>query len=76
MIKLKNNILKEKKKLFEVVSNPEFLREGEAIRDFRFPDRIVVGSNNKKVIKKLKSLYEPLIKKGANFFQQIEEELN
>jgi len=51
-----------------VVSNPEFLREGEAIRDFRFPDRIVVGSNNKKVIKKLESLYEPLIKKGAKFF--------
>ena len=42
-------ILKKKqKKFFEVVSNPEFLREGEAIRDFRFPDRIVVGSNNKK----------------------------
>ena len=45
---------KKRKKLFEVVSNPEFLREGEAIRDFRFPDRIVIGSNSKKVIKKLK----------------------
>ena len=56
------------KKLFEVVSNPEFLREGEAIRDFRYPDRIVVGSNNKKVTKKLESLYEPLIKKGSIFF--------
>jgi len=59
---------KKKKKLFEVVSNPEFLREGDAIRDFRFPDRIVVGSNNKKITKKLESLYEPLIKKGAVFF--------
>ena len=59
---------KSKRKLFEVISNPEFLREGEAIRDFRFPDRIVVGSSNKKVIKKLESLYEPLIKKGAKFF--------
>ena len=58
----------KKKKLFEVISNPEFLREGEAIRDFRFPDRIVVGSNNKKATSKLKSLYEPLIKKGAKFF--------
>jgi len=56
------------KKGFEVISNPEFLREGEAIRDFRFPDRIVVGSNNKNVTKKFKSLYEPLIRKGANFF--------
>jgi UDPglucose 6-dehydrogenase len=54
--------------LFDVISNPEFLREGEAIRDFRFPDRIVVGSDNKKVFKKMKFLYEPLIKKGAKFF--------
>ena len=59
---------KTRKQLFEVVSNPEFLREGEAIRDFRFPDRIVVGSNNKKVTKKLESLYGPLVKKGAKFF--------
>jgi len=59
---------KKAKKFFEVVSNPEFLREGEAIRDFRFPDRIIVGTSNKKVIKKLKLLYEPLIKKGAKFF--------
>ena len=58
---------KVKKKMFEVVSNPEFLREGEAIRDFRFPDRIIVGSNNKKVTKKIESLYNPLIKKGAKF---------
>jgi len=59
---------KKRKKLFEIVSNPEFLREGEAIRDFRFPDRIIIGTNNKKVTKKLQSLYEPLIKKGAKFF--------
>lgn len=59
---------RKKKKMFEVVSNPEFLREGEAIRDFRFPDRIVVGSNSKKIMRKIESLYEPLIKKGAIFF--------
>ena len=59
---------KKSRKMFEVVSNPEFLREGEAIRDFRFPDRIIVGSNKKKITKKLESLYEPLIKKGAVFF--------
>ena len=56
------------KKLFEVVSNPEFLREGEAIRDFRYPDRIVIGSNNNKIAKKLEFLYAPLIKKGSIFF--------
>ena len=67
--KIEKIILKKKsKKFFEIVSNPEFLREGEAIRDFRFPDRIVIGSNNNKVVKKLQSLYEPLIKKGAKFF--------
>jgi len=67
--KIEKIILKRKKrKMFEVVSNPEFLREGDAIRDFRFPDRIVIGSNNNKVTKKLENLYEPLIKKGAKFF--------
>ena len=59
---------KKRRKLFEVISNPEFLREGEAIRDFRFPDRIIVGSNNKKITKRLEILYDPLIKKGAKFF--------
>ena len=59
---------KVKKTLFDVVSNPEFLREGEAIRDFKYPDRIVIGSNNNKIFKKMELLYEPLIKKGAKFF--------
>ncbi len=59
---------KVKKSLFDVISNPEFLREGEAIRDFKYPDRIVIGSNNNKIFKKMELLYEPLIKKGAKFF--------
>ena len=59
---------KVKKSLFDVISNPEFLREGEAIRDFKYPDRIVIGSNNKKIFKKMELIYEPLIKKGAKFF--------
>ena len=58
---------KNKKKQFSVVSNPEFLREGEAVRDFIFPDRIVVGSNDKKSNKILKTLYSPLISKGAQY---------
>ena len=59
---------KLKRKLFEVVSNPEFLREGEAIRDFKYPDRIIIGTKNKKVIKILANLYDPIIKKGAIYF--------
>ena len=58
---------KVNKKFFSVVSNPEFLREGEAIRDFIYPDRVVVGSNDNKSQKILKSLYSPLISKGAKF---------
>ena len=58
---------KKSKKLFSVVSNPEFLREGEAIRDFTYPDRVVVGTNDKKANKILKNLYSPLISKGASF---------
>ena len=58
---------KVKKDKFSVVSNPEFLREGEAIRDFVYPDRIVIGSNNKKSKNLLKNLYAPLISKGAKF---------
>ena len=58
---------KNNKKKFSVVSNPEFLREGEAIRDFTFPDRIVVGSDDKKSNKILRNLYLPLISKGAQY---------
>ncbi len=56
------------RKLFEVVSNPEFLREGEAIRDFKYPDRIIIGTENKRVAKILANLYDPIIKKGAIYF--------
>ena len=58
---------KSNKNKFSVVSNPEFLREGEAIRDFIFPDRIVVGSNDKKSNRIMNNLYAPLISKGAQY---------
>ena len=61
-------IIKKKKKLFSIISNPEFLREGEAIRDFRYPDRIVIGFDNKNEFKTMRKLYSPLISKGAKFF--------
>tara|TARA_B100000287_G_scaffold163805_1_gene154494 strand:- start:1191 stop:2477 length:1287 start_codon:yes stop_codon:yes gene_type:complete len=56
-----------KKSLFSVVSNPEFLREGEAIRDFIYPDRIVIGTSSQKSNRILKNLYSPLISKGAKY---------
>ena len=55
------------KNKFAVISNPEFLREGEAIRDFTYPDRIVVGSNDKKSNRLMNNLYAPLISKGAQY---------
>mgnify|MGYP001157118416 CR=1 FL=1 len=58
---------KNNKAKFSVVSNPEFLREGEAIRDFIYPDRIVVGTNDVKSNKILKNLYAPLISKGSQY---------
>ena len=58
----------KKKKLVDIVSNPEFLREGEAIRDFIYPDRVIVGTDSKKANKILKSLYLPIIKKTNRYF--------
>src|SRR5271154_2440270 len=46
--------------LFDVVSNPEFLREGTAVADFLHPDRIVVGADNERAAAVLKRIYLPL----------------
>ncbi|MCA2708931.1 MAG: UDP-glucose/GDP-mannose dehydrogenase family protein [Microcystis sp. M015S2] len=48
---------------FDVVSNPEFLREGSAVYDTFNPDRIVLGSNNPKAIEMMKELYAPLVER-------------
>jgi UDPglucose 6-dehydrogenase len=58
---IKNSSYSEKQKSFDVVSNPEFLREGTAISDSFFPDRIVLGSSSTKAIELMKKLYEPII---------------
>ena len=66
--KIEKILSKQKtKNLFSVVSNPEFLREGEAIRDFLYPDRIIIGTKDNRSNKILKNLYSPLISKGAKY---------
>ncbi len=55
--------------LFDVVSNPEFLREGTAVSDFLHPDRIVVGANSDRAAAVLNSIYAPLTS-GAYYTQK------
>jgi UDPglucose 6-dehydrogenase len=45
---------------FDVVSNPEFLREGSALRDFMHPDRVVIGAHDRAAAERVAKLYEPL----------------
>jgi len=52
---------------FDIVSNPEFLKEGEAVKDAFFPERIVIGSGSEKAINMMKELYGPIIRQDFDY---------
>lgn len=61
--------LKNNKKNIQIASNPEFLREGNAINDFLKPDRIVIGTSSDESDLILTSIYKPLTEKGTTIFK-------
>jgi UDPglucose 6-dehydrogenase len=60
-------------KNFDVVSNPEFLREGFAVDDFMKPDRVVVGATNEKSFEIMRTIYEPFVRQGNPIFEMNPE---
>src|SRR5437016_7841557 len=71
--KLYNYLREQTKAYVQVVSNPEFLKEGTAVQDCMNPDRIVIGGESPEAFRMMPRLYDPLIKSEDNFLTRQSE---
>ena len=72
-VKVRDIISRLAKVDFDVVSNPEFLREGVAVEDFMKPERVVVGTSSERARKLMEALYEPYVRQGNPILFMDEE---